>query len=63
MKKNLSIILAVAAILAVVLTAGCVTTDSPQNTDGMVTITDAFGRDLYGASTVHKCFFLLLDLL
>ena len=43
---NLSIILAVAAILAVVLTAGCVTTDSPQNTDGMVTITDAFGREV-----------------
>ena len=46
MKNNLSIILAVAAILAVVLTAGCVTTDSPQNTDGMVTITDAFGREV-----------------
>ena len=37
--KNLSLILAVAAILAVVLTAGCVTTDSPQSGDGMVTIT------------------------
>ena len=43
---NLSIILAVAAILAVVLTAGCVTTDSPQSGDGMVTITDAFGREV-----------------
>ena len=46
MKMNLSIILAVAAILAVVLTAGCVTTDSPQSGDGMVTITDAFGREV-----------------
>ena len=46
MKNNLSIILAVAAILAVVLTAGCVTTDSPQSGDGMVTITDAFGREV-----------------
>ena len=44
--KNLSLILAVAAILAVVLTAGCVTTDSPQSGDGMVTITDAFGREV-----------------
>ncbi|HJJ94388.1 MAG TPA: ABC transporter substrate-binding protein [Methanocorpusculum sp.] len=46
MKKNLSIILAVAAMFAVVLTAGCVTTDSPQSGDGMVTITDAFGREV-----------------
>lgn len=44
--KNLSLILAVAAILAVVLTAGCVTTDSPQSGEGMVTITDAFGREV-----------------
>ena len=46
MKKYLSIILAVAAMLAVVLTAGCVTTDSPQSGEGMVTITDAFGREV-----------------
>ena len=44
--KNLSLILAVAAILAVVLTAGCVTTDTPQSGEGMVTITDAFGREV-----------------
>ncbi|MBE6507558.1 MAG: iron ABC transporter substrate-binding protein [Methanocorpusculum parvum] len=46
MKKYLSIILAVAAVLSVVLTAGCVTTDSPQSGEGMVTITDAFGREV-----------------
>ena len=46
MKKSLSIILAVAAVLSVVLTAGCVTTDSPQSGEGMVTITDAFGREV-----------------
>ena len=46
MKKNLSIILAVAAMFAVVLTAGCVTTDTPQSGEGMVTITDAFGREV-----------------
>ena len=46
MKKYLSIILAVAAMFAVVLTAGCVTTDSPQSGEGMVTITDAFGREV-----------------
>ena len=41
MSKKLSLLLAVAALLAVLITAGCVTTDSPQNTDGMVTITTA----------------------
>ena len=46
MSKKLSLLLAVAALLAVLITAGCVTTDSPQNTDGMVTITDAFGREV-----------------
>ena len=46
MKKYLPIILAVAAMFAVVLTAGCVTTDSPQSGEGMVTITDAFGREV-----------------
>ena len=46
MKKSLSIILAVAAVLSVVLTAGCVTTDSPQSGESMVTITDAFGREV-----------------
>ena len=46
MKKYLSIILAVVAMFAVVLTAGCVTTDSPQSGEGMVTITDAFGREV-----------------
>ena len=46
MKKNLSIILAVAAMLAVIVSAGCVTTDTPQSGEGMVTITDAFGREV-----------------
>ena len=46
MKKSLSIILAVAAMLAVIVSAGCVTTDSPQSGEGMVTITDAFGREV-----------------
>ena len=46
MKKHLSIILAVAAMLAVIVSAGCVTTDSPQSGEGMVTITDAFGREV-----------------
>ncbi|MBR4987740.1 MAG: ABC transporter substrate-binding protein, partial [Methanocorpusculum sp.] len=46
MSKKLPLLLAVAALLAVLITAGCVTTDSPQNTDGMVTITDAFGREV-----------------
>ena len=46
MSKKLFLLLAVAALLAVLITAGCVTTDSPQNTDGMVTITDAFGREV-----------------
>ena len=46
MRKHLSIILAVAAMLAVIVSAGCVTTDSPQSGEGMVTITDAFGREV-----------------
>ena len=46
MKKYLPIILAVAAMLAVIVSAGCVTTDSPQSGEGMVTITDAFGREV-----------------
>ena len=46
MKKSLSIILAVAAMLAVIVSAGCVTTDTPQSGEGMVTITDAFGREV-----------------
>ena len=46
MKKHLSIILAVAAMLAVIVSAGCVTTDTPQSGEGMVTITDAFGREV-----------------
>ena len=46
MSKKLPLLLAVAALLAVLITAGCVTTDSPQNTDGMVMITDAFGREV-----------------
>ena len=46
MSKKLPLLLAVAALLAVLITAGCVTTDSPQNTDGMVTITDTFGREV-----------------
>ena len=46
MRKHILLFTALLAVFAVLISAGCVTTDSPGDSEGMVTITDAFGRDV-----------------
>lgn len=46
MRKQILLFTALLAVFAVLISAGCVTTDSPGDSEGMVTITDAFGRDV-----------------
>lgn len=46
MRKHILLITALLAVFAVLISAGCVTTDSPGDSEGMVTITDAFGREV-----------------
>ena len=46
MKKHILLFTALLAVFAVLISAGCVTTDSPGDSEGMVTITDAFGREV-----------------
>lgn len=46
MRKHILLFTALLAVFAVLISAGCVTTDSPGDGEGMVTITDAFGREV-----------------
>lgn len=46
MAKYPSILVIAFVLCAIRASAGCVTTDSPQNTDETITITDAFGREV-----------------
>ena len=46
MRKHILLFTALLAVFAVLISAGCVTTDSPGDSEGMVTITDAFGREV-----------------
>ena len=46
MKKYILLFTALLAVFAVLISAGCVTTNSPGDSEGMVTITDAFGREV-----------------
>ena len=46
MRKHILFFTALLAVFAVLISAGCVTTDSPGDSQGMVTITDAFGREV-----------------
>ena len=46
MKKHILLFTALLAVFAVLISAGCVTTNSPGDSEGMITITDAFGREV-----------------
>ena len=46
MRKHILLFTALLAVFAVLISAGCVTTDSPGDSEGMITITDAFGREV-----------------
>ena len=46
MKKHILLFTALLTVFAVLISAGCVTTNSPGDSEGMVTITDAFGREV-----------------
>ena len=46
MKKHILFFTALLAVFAVLISAGCVTTDSPGDSEGMITVTDAFGREV-----------------
>lgn len=46
MRKHILLFTALLAVFAVLISAGCVTTNSPGDSEGMVTITDAFGREV-----------------
>ena len=46
MKKHILLFTALLAVFAVLISAGCVTTDSPGDSEGMITVTDAFGREV-----------------
>lgn len=46
MTKYPSILVIAFVLCAILASAGCITTDSPQNTDETITITDAFGREV-----------------
>ena len=46
MRKHILLFTVLLAVFAVLISAGCVTTDSPGDSEGMITITDAFGREV-----------------
>ena len=46
MRKHILFFTALLAVCAVLISAGCVTTDSPGDSEGMITVTDAFGREV-----------------
>ena len=46
MRKHILLFTALLAVFAVLISAGCVTTDSPGDSEGKITITDAFGREV-----------------
>ena len=46
MRKHILLFTALLAVFAVLISAGCVTTDSPGDSEGMITITDAFDREV-----------------
>ena len=46
MRKHILLFTALLAVFAVLISAGCVTTDSPGDSEGMITVTDAFGREI-----------------
>ena len=46
MRNHILLFTALLAVFAVLISAGCVTTDSPGDIEGMITITDAFGREV-----------------
>ena len=46
MRKHILLFTALLAVFAVLISAGCVTTNSPGDSKGMVTITDAFDREV-----------------
>ena len=46
MRKHILLFTALLAVFAVLISAGCVTTDSPGDSEGMITVTDAFGREV-----------------
>ena len=46
MRKHILFFTALLAVFAVLISAGCVTTDSPGDSEGMITVTDAFGREV-----------------
>lgn len=46
MRKHILFFTALLAVFAVLISAGCVTTDSPGDIEGMITVTDAFGREV-----------------
>lgn len=46
MRKHILLFTVLLAVFAVLISAGCVTTDSPGDIEGMITVTDAFGREV-----------------
>ena len=46
MRKHILLFTVLLAVFAVLISAGCVTTDSPGDSEGMITVTDAFGREV-----------------
>ena len=46
MRKHILLFTALLAVFAVLISAGCVTTDSPGDSEGMITITYAFDREV-----------------
>ena len=46
MRNHILLFTALLAVFAVLISAGCVTTDSPGDSEGMITVTDAFGREV-----------------
>ena len=54
MTKYPSILVIAFVLCAILASAGCVTTDSPQNTDETITITDAAGRTAVIPANSHN---------
>ena len=46
MRKQILFFTTLLAVFAVLISAGCVTTDSPGDSEGMITVIDAFGREV-----------------
>ena len=46
MRNHILLFTALLAVFAALISAGCVTTDSPGDSEGMITVTDAFGREV-----------------